>query len=93
MTFREYQVQQISFLIGQEFMVALGKIIVGVGIFLVMIGLVMWFAGDKLNWFGHLPGDLSVERPGFRFYAPITSMIILSIVLSIILSLISKFFR
>jgi len=74
-------------------MVTLGKLIVGIGVFLVVVGLVVWFAGDKLTWFGQLPGDIKVERPGFRLYAPITSMIILSIVLSIIISLISRFFR
>jgi hypothetical protein len=74
-------------------MVTLGKLIVGIGIILVVVGLVVWFAGDKLTWFGQLPGDIKVERPGFRLYAPITSMIILSIVLSIVISLISRFFR
>jgi len=74
-------------------MITLGKLIVGIGVILVVVGLVVWFAGDKLTWFGQLPGDITVERPGFRLYAPIASMIILSIVLSIIISLISRFFR
>ena len=74
-------------------MVTLGKLIVGIGILLVVVGLVIWFTGDKLTWFGQLPGDIKVERPGFRLYAPITSMIILSIVLSIIISVLSRFFR
>ena len=74
-------------------MVTIGKLIVGIGLILVVVGLVVWFAGDKLTWFGQLPGDIKVERPGFRFYAPLTSMIILSIVLSLIISLISRFFR
>ena len=71
----------------------LGKIVFGLGIILVIIGLGIWLLGDKLSWFGHLPGDIRVERENFRFYAPFTSMIILSIVLSIILSIIAKFFR
>ena len=74
-------------------MVTAGKFIVGIGIILVAVGLILWFAGDKFTWFGNLPGDLKVERPGFTFYAPITSMIILSVVLSIILSLIARVFR
>ncbi len=74
-------------------MVALGKFIVGLGVILVVVGLLLWFAADKLSWFGHLPGDIRVERDGFRFYAPITSMIIISIVLSLILTLIARFFR
>ena len=74
-------------------MVTLGKLIVGLGILIVVVGLLLWFAGDKLSWFGHLPGDIRVEREGFHFYAPITSMIILSIVLSFILTLIARIFR
>jgi hypothetical protein len=71
----------------------IGKIIFGMGLVLVVLGLGLWFFGDKLSWFGHLPGDIRVERPGFRLYAPITSMIIVSLVLSIVLTIIAKFFR
>jgi len=74
-------------------MESLGKVIVGVGIILIIAGLSLWFLGDKLGWLGHLPGDIRIERPNFRFYAPITTMIILSILLSIILSLVNRFFR
>lgn len=70
-----------------------GKVIFGIGLILVIIGLGLWFLGDKLSWFGHLPGDIRVERPGFRLYAPITSMVIISIVLSVILSLLLRLFK
>jgi hypothetical protein len=71
----------------------LGKFLVGLGAVLVLIGLIVWLAADKLSWFGRLPGDIAVERPGFRFYAPITTMILLSIGLSVFLWLFNKFFR
>jgi len=74
-------------------MESLGKAIVGIGIVLIIVGLLIWFLGGRLGWFGNLPGDIRVEGERFRFYAPITSMIILSIVLSIVLSLISRFFK
>ncbi|MBI1877604.1 MAG: DUF2905 domain-containing protein [Chloroflexi bacterium] len=74
-------------------MAPLGKAIVGIGAMLVIIGLILWFAGDKLSWFGRLPGDIRVERPGFSCFFPITTMIIVSIVLSILLSLITRFFK
>ena len=74
-------------------MIPLGKTIVGIGATLIIIGLLVWFGGDKLNWFGRLPGDIRIERPGFSCFFPITTMIIVSIVLSILLSLLSRFFK
>jgi hypothetical protein len=74
-------------------MAPLGKVLVGIGIILVLVGLTVWFAGDRLNWFGRLPGDIHIERPGFSCFFPITSMIIVSLVLSILLSVLSRFFK
>jgi hypothetical protein len=70
-----------------------GKILVGIGAIAVILGLILWFFGDKFTWFGNLPGDIKIEGDNVRFYAPITSMIIISIVLSIILSLIARLFK
>lgn len=74
-------------------MAPLGKAIVGIGALVIVIGLVIWFAGDKLNWFGRLPGDIRIERPGFSCFFPITTMILVSLVLSVLLSLLSRFFK
>lgn len=71
----------------------LGKLMATTGVVLVVIGLIVWVASDKLSWLGHLPGDIRVERPSFRFYAPITTMILLSIALSAVMWLLGKFFR
>ncbi|MBX0332525.1 DUF2905 domain-containing protein [Pontibacter sp. HSC-14F20] len=70
----------------------IGKYIVIAGIAIVVIGLVIWLAGDKLGWFGNLPGDIRVERENFKFYMPITSMILISILLSLLLWLLRRFF-
>ena len=74
-------------------MESLGKVITGLGVVLVVVGLMVWFAADKLSWLGHLPGDIRMERPGFRLYVPITTMLLLSVALSVILWLWGKFFR
>jgi H+/Cl- antiporter ClcA len=74
-------------------METLGKTLFAVGVILAVSGLVVWFAADKLSWFGRLPGDIAVERPGFRFYAPITTMLLLSVGLSLLLWWFGKFFR
>jgi hypothetical protein len=65
-----------------------GLLIVAAGVLLVVIGLLAW--SGALSWFGRLPGDIRVERPNARFYAPITSMLIVSVALSLILALIRR---
>lgn len=70
----------------------LGKTIIIIALILLIIGLIIYFAGDKFSWFGNLPGDIKVKRDHFRFYFPVTSMILLSIFLSGILWLIRKLF-
>jgi hypothetical protein len=72
-------------------MAPFGKVIVGIGVMLVVAGLIIWFAGDKLSWFGRLPGDIHIERPGFSCFFPITTMIIASLILSLLLSLLNRF--
>ncbi len=67
-----------------------GKYIIIAGIVIVVIGLIIYFAGNKLQWFGNLPGDIKIKRENFRLYAPITSMILLSAILSFLLWIISK---
>ncbi|MFD2784639.1 DUF2905 domain-containing protein [Hymenobacter rubripertinctus] len=64
----------------------LGKTLFLVGLGLMLLGALLWLGGGNLlGWFGRLPGDIRVERPGFRFYAPIVSMVVVSLVLSALL--------
>jgi hypothetical protein len=71
----------------------IGKLLVSAGIVLVIVGLGVWLFADKLGWFGNLPGDIKIERPGFSFYMPITTMILISLGLSAVTWLISRFAR
>jgi hypothetical protein len=57
---------------------------------LIVIGLVVLLAGLLWPWvsqlpLGRLPGDIVVRKPNFRFYFPITTMILLSVVVSVLL--------
>ena len=69
-----------------------GKYIIYIGIGIILIGVIVFFFGNKFSFFGKLPGDIRVEKENFSFYMPITSMILLSIVISGILWFIRKFF-
>jgi hypothetical protein len=70
----------------------IGKILIVIGILSVVAGIVIYFAGDKLGWVGHLPGDIHVEKENFSFYFPITTMILVSIVVSLVIKLIHWLF-
>jgi hypothetical protein len=66
----------------------LRNIIIIIGIILLIIGL-LWPLIGKLP-LGRLPGDIIVNRPGFRLYIPITTMIVISIVISLIMWILRK---
>jgi hypothetical protein len=69
----------------------LGKIIILVGIALAAFGAFIWLGGGSLlSWFGRLPGDIRVERPGFRFYMPLVSMLLVSLLISLIMWLVRR---
>ena len=65
-----------------------GLFVVAVGLVLVVVGLLAW--AGALSWFGRLPGDIRIERPNARFYAPTTSMLVLSIGLSIVAAVVRR---
>ena len=63
------------------------RLLILLGVLLLLIGLTWpWLSRIPL---GRLPGDLVIVRPGFRFYFPITTMIIVSVIISLLL----RFFR
>ncbi|MDF7810803.1 DUF2905 domain-containing protein [Hymenobacter sp. YC55] len=69
----------------------LGKTLVLLGLAVAALGSFLWLGGGSLlSWFGRLPGDIRVERPGFRLYAPIVSMLLISLLLSGIMWLVRR---
>lgn len=60
----------------------MNRFLVAIGTALVVAGL-LWPWLKKLHLF-HLPGDIVIDRPGFKFFLPITTMLIVSAVLSLI---------
>lgn len=62
---------------------------------LVIAGVVLIVAGVLWPWLGklplgRLPGDIVIDRPGFKLFFPITTMILVSAVVSLILWLLRK---
>jgi hypothetical protein len=74
-------------------MTDLGKILVGFGIVVIVLGGILWLAGHftgKVPWLGRLPGDIYIERGSWSFYFPLGTSIVVSIVLSLLLGLFSR---
>lgn len=69
-----------------------GKLLMGVGALVLLIGVIVYLFNDKLNWLGRLPGDVRVEQENFRFYMPIATCVVLTIVINLVLWLIRRFF-
>jgi hypothetical protein len=64
----------------------LGSILIVSGVILLVLGILL-NPGGNLSWLDKLPGDIRITKPGFSFYFPITTSIILSIVISLVLYL------
>jgi len=56
---------------------------------LIALGLLIALAGVLWPWLaklplGRLPGDVVVDRPGLKVFAPFTTMLLLSLVVSVL---------
>ncbi len=69
-------------------MSSIQKFLIVAGILAILVGIFFPYL-SKLPLF-RLPGDIVIEKPNFKFYFPIVSMIIISVVISVILWLIKK---
>ena len=62
---------------------------------LILIGVLIVIAGLGWPWLskiplGRLPGDIVIDKPGFKLFFPITSMLIVSGLVSLIMWLFRK---
>ena len=67
----------------------LGRSLMIAGAALLVVGLALYLS-PSLPLLGKLPGDLRIERPGFRLYLPLTTCLLLSLFLSLGLWVLSK---
>ena len=63
-----------------------GRVLVVIGVVLVGVGLLV----QVFPWLGRLPGDVRIERPGFTFYAPIATSLLLSVSISLAFYFLSR---
>jgi hypothetical protein len=67
-----------------------GKVLIYAGLFLLLLGLILLYFPKLFAWFGHLPGDIGIEREGLRVYIPIASSLLLSLILTLLLNLLRR---
>jgi hypothetical protein len=63
-----------------------GKILLGLGAVLIVVGLLL-IGLERLgirSW--RMPGDIAIHRDGFHFYFPLGTSILLSIILTLLLT-------
>jgi hypothetical protein len=60
----------------------MNRLFITLGASLILLGLAWsWIRRLPLS---RLPGDIVIDRPGFKFFFPITTMLLISAVISII---------
>lgn len=69
---------------------SLGLLIATAGVLLILVGGLV--AVGAMGWFGRLPGDLRFSGDNVRIYAPLASMLVLSLVLTVLVNLLRRFF-
>jgi hypothetical protein len=61
----------------------MNRLLIAIGILVALAGL-FWKQLSALPFF-RLPGDFVIDRPGFRMFFPLTTMLIISLVVSLLL--------
>ncbi len=67
-----------------------GKILMITGLALLAVGALIWLCGKWDLPLGRLPGDIRIDRPGFKFYFPLATCLLVSVVLTAIAWLLRK---
>jgi len=67
----------------------LGKMLVIGGVFMTVVGVVLW-SGVGKSWLGRLPGDINYTRGDFSVHFPVMTCLIVSAMLTLLMWLFRK---
>ena len=70
-------------------LVDLGKVLIGFGVLIAVIGGVLVLAG-RVPWIGRLPGDVYIQRGNWSFYFPLATSLIVSVLLTLIFWMVNR---
>lgn len=68
----------------------LGRLLIFAGLALVLLGVLVSFAGRLPFKLGRLPGDIYIHGRSSTFYFPIVTCILISVVLSLVMWLVRR---
>jgi Protein of unknown function (DUF2905) len=71
----------------------LGKLLIGLGLMLVVVGGVVMLLGRANLPLGRLPGDIVYRGKNTTFYFPLATSVVVSVVLSIVLYVVGRLRR
>lgn len=71
----------------------IGTLLMVIGAAVFLVGLGVRFVPGIFSWFGHLPGDIRIEREGSRVFIPLGSMIGISVVLTVLVNVVAALLR
>ena len=74
-------------------MVNFGKLMIILGVLFFFTGIIVVMFDGRIKWFGNLPLDIKYESDSTRFYAPIGSMILVSLAISILINVFIRLFK
>ncbi len=67
----------------------LGKVLIGFGLLIVLLGVVLLVAG-RVPWLGRLPGDIYVWRGNWAFYFPLATSLVVSALLTLVFWILNR---
>jgi len=70
----------------------MGRWLAGMGVALVAVGGLLWLLG-RLPGVGRLPGDFQFQVGNVGCFAPIATMLLVSVVLTIVLNILLRLFQ
>ena len=68
----------------------MAKILIGLGIILILVGIVWLLFPNAFSWIGNMPGDIKHTSGNTKVYFPIVTMIVVSVVATILLNLFTR---
>ncbi len=68
----------------------MAKILIGIGVVLILIGVIWLIFPSAFSWIGNMPGDIKHKSGNTSVYFPIVTMIVISIIATIVLNLFNR---